>query len=102
MRDGLRQQARAAASGYWPLFRYDPTRRRQGQNPFRLDSPRPRLKVEDFAYRELRYAGLSRNQPERAAHMLEQAQAIVDERYRTYEDLAARDGSRFVPNWEDI
>ena len=27
---------------------------------------------------------------------------VIDERYRTYEDLAARDGSRFVPNWEDV
>ncbi len=102
MKNGLRQQARAAASGYWPLFRYDPTRRRRGQNPFRLDSPRPRLKLKDFAYNELRYTSLARTQPERAEHMLRQAQAVVDERYRVYEDLAARDGSRFLPNWEDV
>ncbi|MHA1554420.1 MAG: pyruvate:ferredoxin (flavodoxin) oxidoreductase, partial [Alphaproteobacteria bacterium] len=101
MRDGMRQQARATASGYWPLFRYDPTRRRRGQNPFRLDSPRPRLRLKDFAYNELRYTSLTRTQPERAEHLLRQAQAVVEERYRTYEDLAARDGSRFSPNWED-
>ncbi|MHA1547914.1 MAG: 4Fe-4S binding protein, partial [Alphaproteobacteria bacterium] len=101
MRDGMRQQARATASGYWPLFRYDPTRRRRGQNPFRLDSPRPRLRLKDFAYNELRYTSLTRTQPERAEHLLRQAQAVVEDRYRTYEDLAARDGSRFSPNWED-
>jgi pyruvate-ferredoxin/flavodoxin oxidoreductase len=33
--------------------------------------------------------------------MLRQAQASADERYRLYEDLAARDGSRFLPHWED-
>jgi len=33
--------------------------------------------------------------------MLRQAQAAVLENYRIYEDLAARDGSRFLPHWED-
>ncbi len=101
LRYGMKQQARATAAGYWPLFRYDPTRRKSGQNPFRLDSPRPRLKFEDFAYREVRYKILTQTDPEGAAHMLRQAQASVDERYRVYEDLAGRDGSRFLPNWEE-
>ena len=101
MRYGMKQQARTAASGYWPLFRYDPTRRRTGQNPFRLDSPRPRLKLEDFARREVRYGMLTQTDPDSADQMLRQAQAVVDERFRVYEDLASRDGSRFLPNWED-
>jgi len=99
MRYGMKQQARATAAGYWPLFRYDPTRRRRGQNPFRLDSPRPRVKLADFAYREVRYKVLTQTDPEGAARMLRQAQAVIDERYRVYEDLAGRDGSRFLPNW---
>ncbi len=101
MRYGMKQQARATAAGYWPLFRYDPTRRRGGQNPFRLDSTRPRLKLEDFANRELRYSALARSDAAGAAHMLRQAQAVIDERFRVYEDLAGRDGSRFLPNWEE-
>ncbi|MEP0322275.1 pyruvate:ferredoxin (flavodoxin) oxidoreductase [Bauldia litoralis] len=102
LRFGMKQQARATAAGYWPLFRYDPTRRRSGENPFRLDSPRPRVKLADFAYRELRYKTLARSDRERADHLMRQAQAVVDERYRTYEDLAARDGSRFQPNWTEV
>lgn len=102
LRFGMKQQARAAASGYWPLFRYDPTRRRSGENPFRLDSPRPRLRLADFADRELRYKVLGQSDRERAEHLMRQAQAVVDERYRTYEDLAARDGSRFQPNWTAV
>ncbi|MCB1501730.1 MAG: pyruvate:ferredoxin (flavodoxin) oxidoreductase, partial [Bauldia sp.] len=101
LRQGMKQQARATASGYWPLFRYDPSLRNSGANPFRLDSTRPRLKLEDFAYNELRYGVLRQGDREAAAQMMRQAQAAVDERYRTYEDLAARDGSRFLPNWED-
>jgi pyruvate-ferredoxin/flavodoxin oxidoreductase len=102
LRFGMKQQARATAAGYWPLFRYDPTLRRRGANPFRLDSPKPRLKLEDFAYRELRYKVIADSDPESAAHMLRQAQAALEERYRTYEDLAARDGSRFQATWEDV
>jgi pyruvate-ferredoxin/flavodoxin oxidoreductase len=101
MRFGMKQQARATASGYWPLFRYDPTRRRSGQNPFRLDSPRPRLRLEDFAYQEVRFKVLTRIDPKGAARMMRQAQAVVDERYRVYEDLAGRGGDRFLPNWEE-
>ncbi len=101
MRTGMKQQARAVASGHWPLFRFDPTLRQNGLNPFRLDSPRPRIPLEDYVYREIRYKVLTRSDPKGAAAMLKQAQASANERYRTYEDLAARDGSRFLPHWED-
>ncbi len=100
LRFGMKQQARATAAGYWPLFRYDPSLRSGNANPFRLDSTRPRLKLEDFAYQELRFSVLTQGDRQAAAQMMRQAQAAVDERYRTYEDLAARDGSRFLPNWE--
>jgi pyruvate-ferredoxin/flavodoxin oxidoreductase len=101
LRDGMTQQRRAAASGYWPLFRYDPTMRRASMNPFRLDSTRPRLPVEEFLYRELRYRVLTQTRPEDARVLLRQAQATIDERYRLYEDMAAREGTRFHPFWQD-
>ena len=101
LRDGMKQQRRAVASGYWPLFRYDPRMRRAGMNPFRLDSTRPRLPLEDFTYQELRYRMLTQTRPEEAQMLLRQAQAAVDERYRIYEDLAARDGTRFHPFWQE-
>ena len=102
MRTGMKQQARAVASGYWPLFRFDPTMRSSGLNPFRLDSTRPRIPLKDYAYRELRYKTLTRTHPESAPEMLRQAEAAALERYRNYEDLAARDGSRFLPHWETV
>ena len=76
--------------------------RKEKLNPFRLDSPRPRIPLEDYIYEELRYKTIVRNNPEGAAEMLVQAQTAVDEKYRIYEDLAARDGSRFLPHWEDV
>src|SRR6185312_6549194 len=48
MRKGLDQQYRAVASGHWPLIRYDPVLRSVGDNPFLLDSPRPRIPLSDY------------------------------------------------------
>jgi pyruvate-ferredoxin/flavodoxin oxidoreductase len=95
MRHGMKQAARAVASGYWPLFRFDPTMRGRGMNPFRLDSPRPRIPLEEYRYNEVRFKSLVQTHPDLAKRLLDEAQRGVEERYRVYEDLAARDGSRF-------
>jgi pyruvate-ferredoxin/flavodoxin oxidoreductase len=102
MRHGMKQAARAVASGYWPLFRYDPTMRQRNMNPFRLDSPRPRIPLEEYRNNEVRFKALFRTNPDAAKRMLEQAQSVVHERYRLYEDLASRDGTRFHPLWQDL
>jgi pyruvate-ferredoxin/flavodoxin oxidoreductase len=95
MRHGMKQAARAVASGHWPLFRFDPTMRGRGMNPFRLDSPRPRIPLEEYRYNEVRFKSLTQTHPDLAKRMLDEAQRGVEERYRVYEDLATRDGSRF-------
>jgi pyruvate-ferredoxin/flavodoxin oxidoreductase len=98
MRHGMQQQNLAAASGYWPLFRFNPVMRTVGENPFILDSPRPRLPLKAYAYNELRYSSLARSRPEEADALLTMAQTAVTEKYRQYEELARRDGSRFHPD----
>jgi pyruvate-ferredoxin/flavodoxin oxidoreductase len=102
MQDGLRQQDLAVSCGYWPLIRYNPVMRRVGDNPFRLDSPRPTRPFRDYAYNELRYRALSTTHPEDAARLAEMAQSAVTEKYRMYEQLAGLDGGRFQPPAEDV
>ncbi len=97
MRLGMKQQDLAVASGYWPLLRFNPAMRSIGENPFRLDSPRPTIPFKDYAYNEIRYSSLASTRPDEAATLLASAQAAVAEKYRQYEDLAALDGSRFQP-----
>jgi len=97
MQSGLRQQDLAVASGYWPLFRYNPAMRAIGENPFRLDSPRPTIRFRDYAYNEIRYRALSNIRPQEAAELLVMAQAVVDEKYRTYEGMAGWAPQRFHP-----
>jgi len=95
MRDGLGQQYRAVASGYWPLVRYDPLVRAAGGNPFLLDSPRPRIALADYTQRELRYRSLSTSHPAEAERLAVLAQEAVDQRWNTYEEMANREAQRF-------
>jgi len=97
MRLGMQQQELATASGYWPLFRFNPEMRRVGENPFRLDSPRPRIPLKDYAYNEQRYRSLVSTRPDDAAMLLTEAQAAVVAKYQQYEELAGFDGTKFRP-----
>jgi pyruvate-ferredoxin/flavodoxin oxidoreductase len=85
---GLDQQKAAVASGYWPLYRYNPDRVEQGLNPFQLDSKPAKIKLEDYIYREGRYRMLTQSHPDRAAKLLELARADVETRWETYAQLA--------------
>jgi pyruvate-ferredoxin/flavodoxin oxidoreductase len=98
LRHGMKQQDLATASGHWPLFRFNPAMRTAGERPFRLDSPRPTISLKDYAYKELRYRTLSQTDPEVARALLAQAQQIVTEKYRQYEELASRGGETFHPD----
>ncbi|HEX6337108.1 MAG TPA: pyruvate:ferredoxin (flavodoxin) oxidoreductase [Jiangellaceae bacterium] len=98
MRNGLDQQYRAVASGHWPLIRYDPVVRTAGGNPFLLDSPRPRMRLTDYIYRELRYKMLVNSNPSEAERLLHLAQEAVDQRWAVYEEMATRGPERFAPD----
>jgi pyruvate-ferredoxin/flavodoxin oxidoreductase len=97
MEKGLNQQKLAAASGYWPLIRYNPALRQAGKNPFILDSPRPVIKLKDYAYNELRYRVLTQTNPEEAERLMKLAQEIVNLRWETYEDMASWQPQDFQP-----
>lgn len=89
MRYGLHQQDLAAASGYWPLFRFNPAMHAAGENRFRLDSPRPTAGFKDFAYNETRYEALTRSRPSEAEALAEAAQAAIVRKYGQYEAMNA-------------
>jgi pyruvate-ferredoxin/flavodoxin oxidoreductase len=88
LRYGMKQQDLAVASGYWPLFRYNPAMREVGENPFRLDSPRPTISFKEYAYNELRYRALALTRPAVAGELLHEAQAALTEKYRIYEEFS--------------
>jgi pyruvate-ferredoxin/flavodoxin oxidoreductase len=95
LRNGMDQQYRAVASGYWPLLRYDPEVRAAGRNPFLLDSPRPRLPLAAYMSKELRFRVLARTDPAGAERLAELAQAEVNRRWASYEEMASHGPERF-------
>ena len=97
LKNGLDQQNKAVASGHWPLLRYNPTLRKKNQNPFVMDSPRPTINLKDYAYNELRYKVLTITNPESAERLMKHAQDLVNLKWKTYEELATKKASDFVP-----
>ena len=66
MSKSMSHQKDAVKSGYWPLYRFQPSEIDDGQ-PFKLDSHRPSIPVRDFVATETRFAILERTHPDRAA-----------------------------------
>jgi pyruvate-ferredoxin/flavodoxin oxidoreductase len=97
MEKGLRQQKLAVECGYWPLIRYNPVLRKNGLNPFVLDSTKPSIPLRQYAYNELRYKVLTQTNPSEAETLMRLAQEIVDLRWRTYEEMAGFGAASFTP-----
>jgi pyruvate-ferredoxin/flavodoxin oxidoreductase len=69
--------------------------RAAGGNPFLLDSPRPRMSLADYRRRELRFRALANADPAEAERLLDLAQQAADQRWETYETMAARPAEDF-------
>jgi pyruvate-ferredoxin/flavodoxin oxidoreductase len=93
MRLGFDQQKAAVDSGAWVLYRYDPRRESEGQNPLQLDSRAPKIPLKDYAYNETRFKMLTQSKPEEAERLLELAQQDANNRWRRYQQLASLDYS---------
>lgn len=89
---GLDQQKAAVASGYWPLFRYDPRLADQEKNPLQLDSKAPSLPLEDYVYNETRYTMLKQSNEHAAEKLLALGKQDVAKRWALYEQLAYANG----------
>ncbi len=98
LENGLEQQELAVKSGYWPLYRYNPTLRGMGKNPFVLDSLRPTIPLKDYAYNEIRYSSLRLTNLEQADKLMTFAQKVVNQKWALYEEMATRDEHEFLPD----
>lgn len=90
MTKGMEQQKLAVESGRWLLYRYDPRRTQQGENPLILDSRSPQRSLEEAMYSENRFKMLLRSNPAAAKTLLKQAREDVSTRWHLYQYLAAR------------
>jgi len=82
------RQKEAVEAGYWHLYRYNPMLKKEGKNPFILDSKAPTADFKEFLMGEVRYSALKNTFPEKADELFEKAAKDAEERYETYKKLA--------------
>ena len=90
MTTAMRNQKALVESGQWLLFRYNPERASQGENPMVLDSKAPKIPVADFMRMENRFRMLELSKPDAARQFFAEAQVDADERWAYYSYLASR------------
>jgi pyruvate-ferredoxin/flavodoxin oxidoreductase len=91
MTRAMRNQKAAVDSGQWLLYRFNPERAKQGENPLHLDSTEPKIKVQDYLYMENRFKMLLKTRPADAKRLFKDVQNDVNSRWKLYEYLAARE-----------
>ena len=78
----------AVQSGYWPLYRYNPTLKNQGKNPFILDSKEPDGSFQEFLEGEVRYASLQKTFPDESKKLTLRLEKEYTERYESMKQMA--------------
>jgi pyruvate-ferredoxin/flavodoxin oxidoreductase len=86
---GLDQQKLAVDSGHWPLLRFDPRRRAEGQAALVLDSGPAKIDLAQYVRNESRYRMVEQATPERFSQLLDSARREIARQYALYEQLAA-------------
>ena len=76
------EEKKAVEAGYWHLYRYNPALKKEGKNPFSLDSKAPNTEeYKSFLMGEVRYNALARQNPERAEALFDAAVENAKDRY---------------------
>ncbi|WP_195939897.1 pyruvate:ferredoxin (flavodoxin) oxidoreductase [Romboutsia sp. 1001713B170131_170501_G6] len=79
---------KAVKAGYWHLYRFNPTLKAQGKNPFTLDSKEPTESFREFLMGQVRYAAIAKQFPDVADELFTMAEENANERYNNYKRLA--------------
>jgi len=88
LKDGAIQQQKAVETGYWPLFRFNPSKPKGKK--FKLDSKAPSAPLTDFMYNETRFTRVVKENAELGKALHKQAQEEVNnkwERLQLYRDM---------------
>ncbi len=82
------REKQAVDAGYWHLYRYNPELKKNGENPFILDSKEPKESFREFLMGEVRYASLTKTFPEIAEELFTRAEKEAGEKYNKYKAMA--------------
>ena len=81
-------EEQAVKAGYWHLYRHNPVLRKEGKNPFSLDSKEPTESFRDFLMGQVRYSAIAKQFPEEAEELFTQAEESAKDRLDSYKRLA--------------
>ncbi|MBU4482957.1 MAG: pyruvate:ferredoxin (flavodoxin) oxidoreductase [Actinobacteria bacterium] len=82
------REKQAVDAGYWHLYRYNPEMKKEGKNPFTLDSKEPTESFREFLMGEVRYASLTKTFPEIAKDLFGKAEEEAKAKYEKYRAMA--------------
>ncbi|EER15528.1 pyruvate synthase subunit porB, putative [Perkinsus marinus ATCC 50983] len=85
----MQHQATVAASGYFPIYRYNPMLKRMGKNPFVLDTKKLTMGVDAVLDNEMRFGALKKRDADLYKKYRSELDAWVRERYSKYQRWAA-------------
>jgi pyruvate-ferredoxin/flavodoxin oxidoreductase len=83
LKNGASQQAKAVETGFWPLFRFDPSKPKGKK--FKLDSKAPSAPISDFMYNESRFTRVVKENAKLGAKLLQEAQEEVNTKWERLE-----------------
>ncbi|KMI15464.1 pyruvate:ferredoxin (flavodoxin) oxidoreductase [Klebsiella pneumoniae] len=84
------QMRQLTATGFWPLYRFDPRRAEEGKIPLALDSRPPSDALAETLLNEQRFRRLNAQQPEVAEQLWKDAAADLQKRYDFLAQLAGK------------
>jgi len=90
MSQGIAEGKKAVEAGYWTLYRYDPRKAENAQNPFSLDSKDPSGNYIDFIKGEKRYSSLKAADSELADKLFKQAEQEAKAKQAVYKYMASK------------
>jgi len=89
------QERFAVQSGFWNIYRYNPTMEAEGKNPFIYDGKEPQWeKFSEFLNSEVRFTSLKKSFPKEAEVLFKTAEKDAKWRNEYYRRLAAMDYSK--------
>jgi pyruvate-ferredoxin/flavodoxin oxidoreductase len=91
MGEAQEEEKRAVDCGYWFNYRFDPRLKKEGKNPFILDSKEPSSDLEEYLDGQVRYLYLKKKNPEEAKRLHEELKGHLREKYEYFKKLSEAD-----------
>lgn len=85
MKESIKEAKEAVSSGYWSLYRYNPTLLEKGKNPMTLDYKKPDFStMAEFMRKQVRFSSLENTNPLMAKDLFEKTIHDAKNRFYSY------------------